>query len=243
MVTTETNSLLPPAGLGRLENQVIGVGGPGTSAVDALKLDALGSVQLAAVNTDAQALELPACGEAGDWANADPCLGAGGELDIGRAAAEADRPAGCADCRHGPYHPGGWPRWRNRWCCRRSSRSSRARLMRWCWPSPRCRSVSRCRRQRIAEDGLGGLRKQVHGLIPLPTICCCRRARRSNAQCLCRGGSMDRPRSECPVRHAAQNRLGQQDFSSLRSVFQNRGGKTRLLPVSRRRGFCPARAG
>ena len=39
-----------------LKIKIIGVGGAGTNAVDGLKLDNLGDVRLAVINTDAQAL-------------------------------------------------------------------------------------------------------------------------------------------------------------------------------------------
>ena len=39
-----------------LKIKIIGVGGAGTNAVDGLKLDDLGDVRLAAINTDVQAL-------------------------------------------------------------------------------------------------------------------------------------------------------------------------------------------
>ena len=39
-----------------LKIKIIGVGGAGTNAVDGLKLDDLSDVRLAAINTDAQAL-------------------------------------------------------------------------------------------------------------------------------------------------------------------------------------------
>ena len=44
------------AAQGDLKIKIIGVGGAGTNAVDGLKLDDLGDVRLAAINTDAQAL-------------------------------------------------------------------------------------------------------------------------------------------------------------------------------------------
>ena len=75
-----------------LKIKIIGVGGAGTNAVDGLKLDDLGEVRLAAINTDAQALsQSPIAEKLVLGRSITRGLGAGGELDIGRKAAEADR--------------------------------------------------------------------------------------------------------------------------------------------------------
>ena len=75
-----------------IQVKVIGVGGAGNNTVDRLKLDNLGGVNLAAVNTDGQVLASSPISE--KLMIGKPItrgLGAGGEIKIGREAAEADR--------------------------------------------------------------------------------------------------------------------------------------------------------
>ena len=89
-------------------------------------------------------------------------------------------------------------------------------------------SFEGARRQRIAEDSLGGLRKQVHGLIPLPNDMLLQEGEEDTTvlnafavadQWIGRGVN-----ALCAM--LLKTGLVIQDFSSLRSVFQNRGGKT-----------------
>ena len=94
-MSTETDSLFDQeAATADLKIKIIGVGGAGTNAVDGLKLDDLGDVRLAAINTDAQALaNSPIAEKLVIGRTVTRGLGAGGELDIGKAAAESDRDA------------------------------------------------------------------------------------------------------------------------------------------------------
>lgn len=72
--------------------KVIGVGGAGTNTVDRLKLDSVGRVQLAAVNTDAQALaSSPLTEKHMIGRSVTRGLSCGGEPELGRKAAEGDR--------------------------------------------------------------------------------------------------------------------------------------------------------
>src|ERR1043166_6936846 len=72
--------------------KLVGIGGAGSNAVDRLKMENLERLQMAVINTDYQALStspvqdkvLMGTGVAGG-------LGAGGDRDWGREAAEADR--------------------------------------------------------------------------------------------------------------------------------------------------------
>lgn len=72
--------------------KIIGVGGAGSNAIDCLKMDNLDRLQLAVVNTDQQALSGSQAHEklllGGKVTRG---LGTGGDPDIGREAAEADR--------------------------------------------------------------------------------------------------------------------------------------------------------
>ncbi|HEY3755402.1 MAG TPA: cell division protein FtsZ [Opitutaceae bacterium] len=72
--------------------KLIGVGGAGSNAVDRLKMENLDRLQLAVVNTDYQALaSSPVQDKVLLGMTVTRGLGAGGDPDLGREAAEADR--------------------------------------------------------------------------------------------------------------------------------------------------------
>lgn len=72
--------------------KVLGLGGAGANAVDRLKLENLGRVQLAVLNTDSQSLAgSPVEEKLLIGASVTRGLGAGGDPELGRLAAEADR--------------------------------------------------------------------------------------------------------------------------------------------------------
>ena len=80
-----------------LKIKIIGVGGAGTNAVDGIKLDDLGDVRLAAINTDVQALnQSPLAEKLVIGRSITRGLGSGGELEIGKKADlvlhDTDRP-------------------------------------------------------------------------------------------------------------------------------------------------------
>ncbi len=72
--------------------KVVGVGGAGANAVDRLKMENLDRLQLAVINTDHQALaSSPVQDKVLIGMNITRGLGAGGDPELGRVAAEADR--------------------------------------------------------------------------------------------------------------------------------------------------------
>jgi cell division protein FtsZ len=72
--------------------KLVGVGGAGSNAVDRLKMENLERLQLAVINTDAQALSSsPVQDKVLIGAGVTHGLGAGGDPELGREAAEADR--------------------------------------------------------------------------------------------------------------------------------------------------------
>lgn len=76
----------------RIAIKVIGLGGAGSNAVDRLKMENLERLQMAVLNTDAQALAAsPVQDKVLLGATVTRGLGAGADLDLGRQAAEADR--------------------------------------------------------------------------------------------------------------------------------------------------------
>lgn len=71
---------------------LVGVGGAGSNAVDRLKMDNLDRVQMAVINTDHQALAVsPVQEKVLIGSGVTRGLGAGGDPDLGREAAESDR--------------------------------------------------------------------------------------------------------------------------------------------------------
>src|SRR3984885_100235 len=82
--------------------KLIGVGGAGTNAVDRLKMENLDRLQLAVINTDYQALaSSPVQDKILIGMSVTRGLGTGGDPELGREAAEADREkiaAVAADC-------------------------------------------------------------------------------------------------------------------------------------------------
>ncbi len=76
----------------RIAIKVIGLGGAGANAVDRLKMENLDRLQMAVINTDAQALATsPVQDKVLIGASVTRGLGAGADPDLGRQAAEADR--------------------------------------------------------------------------------------------------------------------------------------------------------
>src|SRR4051812_12292005 len=72
--------------------KLVGVGGAGSNAVDRLKMENLERLQLAVINTDSQALSSsPVQDKVLIGMGVTRGLGAGGDPDLGREAAEADR--------------------------------------------------------------------------------------------------------------------------------------------------------
>ncbi|MFP4070079.1 MAG: cell division protein FtsZ [Opitutales bacterium] len=231
-MTTETNSLFAQsAATGDLKIKIIGIGGAGTNAVDGLKLDDLGDVRLAAINTDAQALggspiaEKLVIGRAVTRG-----LGAGGEVEIGRKAAEADREAisrmvsGMDLVILVTGLGGGTGSAATPLIAEAAARTDALVLAFVTLPF----SFEGSRRQRIAEESLGELRKLVHGLIPLPNDVLLQEGEEDTSvlnafavtdQWIGRGVN-----SVCAM--LLKTGIINQDFSSLRSVFQARGGKT-----------------
>ncbi|HEX3729811.1 MAG TPA: cell division protein FtsZ, partial [Opitutaceae bacterium] len=72
--------------------KLVGIGGAGSNAVDRLKMENLERLQLAVINTDHQALSSsPVQDKVLIGMSVTRGLGAGGDPDLGREAAEADR--------------------------------------------------------------------------------------------------------------------------------------------------------
>lgn len=229
-MTTDT-SFLDVQSSGDLKIKIIGVGGAGTNAVDGLKLDDLGDVRFAAINTDAQALNQSPIGEKlVIGRSVTRGLGAGGELDIGRAAAESDRDAiarmiGDMDLIILVVGLGGGTGSAAASVVAEVAAKTNALVLAF---ATLPFSFEGARRKRIAAESIGELRQLVHGLIPLPNDVLLQEGDEDTSvlnafaiadQWIGRGVN-----SLCAM--LLKTGLINQDFSSLRSVFQERGGKT-----------------
>jgi len=214
-----------------LKIKIIGVGGAGTNAVDGLKLDDLSDVSFAAINTDAQALgNSPIAEKLVIGRTVTRGLGAGGEVDIGKAAAEADRTAiarmlADVDLLILVVGLGGGTGSAAVPIVAELAAKTDALVLAF---ATLPFSFEGARRQRIAEESLGQLRTLVHGLIPLPNDMLLQEGDENTSvlnafsvadQWIGRGVN-----SLCAM--LLKTGLINQDFSTLRSVFQNRGGKT-----------------
>lgn len=214
-----------------LKIKIIGVGGAGNNAVDGLKLDDLGDVRLAAINTDAQALNnSPIAEKLVIGRSVTRGLGAGGEVEIGKAAAESDRDAiarmiGDMDLIILVVGLGGGTGSAAAAIVAEVAAKSDALVLAF---ATMPFSFEGARRKRIAEDSIGELRQLVHGLIPLPNDVLLQEGE-EDTSVLNAFAVADRwigrgVNSLCAM--LLKTGLINQDFSSLRSVFQNRGGKT-----------------
>lgn len=217
-----------------LKIKIIGIGGAGTNAVDGLRLDDpgdTGCVQLAAINTDAKALANSLIGEKlviGRTVTRG--LGAGGEVKIGREAAESDREAiarllGDADLIVLVVGLGGGTGSGAVGVVAEVAARTRAIVLAF---ATLPFSFEGARRKAIAETSLGELRQLVHGLVPLPNDVLLQESE-EDTSVLNAFAVADRwigrgINSICSM--LLKTGLINQDISSLRSVFCDRGGKT-----------------
>lgn len=216
---------------GDLKIKIVGVGGAGTNAVDGLKLDDFGDVRLAAINTDAQALnQSPLAEKLVIGRSVTRGLGAGGELEIGKAAAESDRDAiarliGDMDLIILVVGLGGGTGSAAAAVVAEVAAKTNALVLAF---ATLPFSFEGARRKRIAEESIGELRQLVHGLIPLPNDVLLQEGE-EDTSVLNAFAVADRwigrgVNSLCAM--LLKTGLVNQDFSSLRSVFRDRGGKT-----------------
>lgn len=214
-----------------LNIKIMGIGGAGTNVVQKLQLGDFGTVRLAAVNTDAQALancSIPEKLMIGGSVTRG--LGTGGELDVGKAAAESDREAiatliGDLDLLILIVGLGGGTGTATAALVAEIAAGTNVLLLTF---ATLPFSFEGSRRLRIAEEGLCELRKSVHGLIPLPNDVLLQEGDDHTSvldafaiadQWIGRG-----VQALCAM--LLKTGLINQDFASLRSVFQTPGGKT-----------------
>jgi len=211
--------------------KLIGVGGAGSNAVDRLKMENLDRLQLAVINTDHQALSSsPVQDKVLIGMSVTRGLGAGGDPELGREAAEADREKIAAlvkDCdlvfllagMGGGTGGGGAP-------IVAEIAAEQGALVIAFVSLPF--SFEGGRRLKQAEDGLRALRQVCDAVIPLP-----------NDVLLQEGGENETvldsfARADEWVGRGVRSiwamlsktGLINLDFATIRQVFQQRGGKT-----------------
>jgi cell division protein FtsZ len=215
---------------GPIRVKIIGVGGAGTNAAGKPSLDEFGSVQVAAINTDAQALDLSCIAEKlVIGRKVTRGLGTGGELEIGKAAAEADRDAiagliGEVDLLMLVVGLGGGTGSAAAPVVAEVAARTNALVLAF---ATLPFTFEGARRKEIAESCIGELRQLVHGLVPLPNDVLLQEGDEDisvlNAFAVADRWIGRGIYSLCAM--LLKTGLINQDLSSLRSVFQDRGGK------------------
>ncbi|MGB0744545.1 MAG: cell division protein FtsZ [Opitutales bacterium] len=217
-----------------LRIKIVGIGGAGTNAVDGLKLDDFGhagKVQLAAINTDAQALAGSRLAEKlVIGRSVTRGLGTGGEVEIGKRAADADRNAiaallGDMDLIILVVGLGGGTGSAAATVVAQVAAKTDALILAF---ATLPFSFEGNRRKIIAEESVGELRQLVHGLIPLPNDVLLQEGE-EDTSVLNAFAVADRwigrgVNSLCAM--LLKTGLINQDISSVRSVFNERGGRT-----------------
>lgn len=211
--------------------KILGLGGTGSNMIDRLKLDEFETVSRIAVNTDAQALASLKCDETVLLgASITHGLSTGGELEIGKKVAEAERGKLAerikdADLIVIVVGLGGGTGSALTTIIAELATNTKALVLAF---ATLPFSFEGSRRKHIAEECLGSLRKQVHGIIPLPNDILLQESEEEtsvlNAFTVADGWVERGIHSLCTL--LLKNGLINQDFGSLRSVFQGQGGKT-----------------
>lgn len=234
MDTTNDSLFTRQSGGDGIKIKIVGIGGAGTNAVDRLRLDDLGEggkVQLAAINTDAQALaNSPIAEKLVIGRSVTRGLGAGGEVEIGKKAAEADRDAiarliGDMDLIILVVGLGGGTGSAAANVVAEVAARTQALVLAF---ATLPFSFEGSRRKHIAEDSIGELRQLVHGLIPLPNDVLLQEGE-EDTSVLNAFAVADRwigrgVNSLCAM--LLKTGLINQDISSVRSVFNDRGGRS-----------------
>lgn len=210
--------------------KIIGLGGAGSNMIHRLKLDEFDAVLRIAINTDAQALSNLQCDEKILLGSSiTRGLGAGGELEIGKTVAEAERDkiaevVNDADLIILVVGLGGGTGSALAIRFAELAASTDALVLTFATIPF---SFEGKRRKTIAEECLGTLRTWVHGLIPLPNDMLLQEGEDDmsvlNAFVVADSWVERGIYSLCTL--LLRNGLINQDFGSLRSVFQGQGGR------------------
>jgi cell division protein FtsZ len=211
--------------------KLVGVGGAGSNAVDRLKMENLERLQLAVVNTDHQALaSSPVQEKVLIGMGVTRGLGAGGDPDLGREAAEADREKIAAvvkDCHlvfllageGGGTGGGAAP------IVAEIAAESGALVIAFVTMPF---SFEGGRRLKQAEEGLRALRQVCDAVIPLPNDILLQEAADNETvlDSFARADEWIGRGVKSIWAMLSKTGLINLDFSTLRQAFQHRGGKT-----------------
>jgi cell division protein FtsZ len=211
--------------------KLIGVGGAGSNAVDRLKAEDLERLKLAVINTDYQALSSsPVQEKLLIGMGVTRGLGAGGDPDLGREAAEADREKIAAVVRGsdlvfllagmgGGTGSGAAP-------IVAEAASDEGALVIAFVTLPF--SFEGGRRLKQAEDGLRALRQVCDAVIPLPNDVLLQEAAENETvlDSFARADAWIGRGVKSIWAMLTKTGLINLDFATLRQVFQQRGGKT-----------------
>jgi cell division protein FtsZ len=211
--------------------KIIGLGGAGGNVVGQLKAEELGNVQLAVVNTDAKALQQsPVPDKLLIGKSVTRGLGTGGELELGREAAESDREqlaqlvAGADLVVLVAGLGGGTGSALAPLVAELAGQSEALVLSFVMLPF----SFEATRLKQVADGSIGELRQRVHGLMSLPNDILIQEGD-GDISVVEAFAVADRwigrgIRSLCSM--LLKTGMVNQDLRSLCSVFQERGGRT-----------------
>ncbi len=211
--------------------KLVGVGGAGSNAVDRLKMENLERLQLAVINTDHQALaSSPVQDKVLIGLSVTRGLGAGGDPELGRMAAEADREkisAVVKDCdlvflvvgEGGGTGSGAAP------VVAEIAAETGALVIAFVTLPF---SFEGGRRMKQAEEGLRALRQVCDAVIPLPNDVLLQEAADNEAilASFARADEWIGRGVKSIWAMLFKTGLINLDFATLRQAFQNRGGKT-----------------
>src|SRR3954463_5756303 len=211
--------------------KLVGVGGAGANAVDRLKMENLERLQLAVINTDHQALSSsPVQDKVLIGMGVTRGLGAGGDPDLGRMAAEADREKISTivkDCdlvflvtgMGGGTGSGASP------VVAEIAAESGALVIAFVTMPF---SFEGGRRMKQAEEGLRALRQVCDAVIPLPNDVLLQEAADNETvlDSFARADEWIGRGVKSIWAMLSKTGLINLDFSTLRQAFQHRGGKT-----------------
>lgn len=211
--------------------KLVGVGGAGSNAVDRLKMENLERLQLAVINTDYQALaSSPVQDKVLIGMSVTRGLGAGGDPELGREAAEADREKitavvkGCDLVFLVTGMGGGTGSGASPTVAEIAAESGALVIAFVTMPF----SFEGGRRLKQAEEGLQALRKVCDAVIPLPNDILLQEAAENETvlDSFARADEWIGRGVKSIWAMLFKTGLINLDFATLRQAFQQRGGKT-----------------
>ena len=221
--------------------KLVGVGGAGSNAVDRLKMESLERLQLCVINTDSQALSSsPVQDKVLIGMGTTRGLGAGGDPDLGRQAAEDDREKIAAVVKDTDLvfiiagMGGGTGGGASPIVAEIAAEQGALVIAFVTLPF----SFEGGRRLKQAEEGLAALRRACDAVIPLPNDILLQEAAENETvlDSFARADEWIGRGVKSIWSMLSKTGLINVDFATLRQAFQNRGAKTLFRAVGGRRG-------